>query len=170
MRYKSLRQNTCCQVFVSDKSYISVYPMRSQEEFETTLHWFCKQVGVPNTLIADAHKLQTSYKIKRFCDQVGTTLRVLERNTPWANRAELYIGILKEAVRKDLRSTNSPMQLWDYAIERRAKIYNLTPRPLFQLNGLTPFEITFGEMGDLSNLCVFGWYEWVYYRDFGSFP
>ena len=101
---------------------------------------------------------------------MGTTLRVLERNTPWANRAELYIGILKEAVRKDLRSTNSPMQLWDYAIERRAKIYNLTPRPLFQLNGLTPFEITFGEMGDLSNLCVFGWYEWVYYRDFGSFP
>ena len=169
-KYKSLRQNTCCQIFVSDKSYIAVYPMRSQEEFGTALHWFCKQIGVPETIIADAHKSQTSYKIKRFCHQVGTTLRVLERKTPWSNRAELYIGILKEAVRKDLRVSNCPMCLWDYAIERRAAIYNLTPRPLFQLNGLSPHEYTFGEMGDISNLCVFGWYEWVYFRDMGSFP
>ena len=169
-KYKSLRQNTCCQVFVSDRSYIAVYPMRSQEEFSTALHWFCKQVGVPSTLVADAHKAQTSYKIKRFCDQVGTTLRILERKTPWSNRAELYIGILKEAVRKDIRASNCPMCLWDYAIERRATIYNLTPRPLFQLNGLSPYEYTFGEMGDISNLCIFGWYEWAYFRDFGSFP
>ena len=35
---KSLRQNTCCQVFVSDKRYVAVYPMRSQSEFQTTLH------------------------------------------------------------------------------------------------------------------------------------
>ena len=169
-KFKSLRQNTCCQVFVSDRSFIAVYPMRSQSEFGTALHWFCKQVGVPSTLVADKHRSQTSYTIKRFCDQIGTTLRVLERHTPWSNRAELYIGILKEAVRKDLRQSNSPMILWDYAIERRALIYNLTPRPLFQLNGLTPYEFTFGEMGDISNLCVYGWYEWIYFRDFGSFP
>ena len=110
-KYKSLRQNTCCQVFVSDKSYIAVYPMKSQEEFSTALHWFCKQIGVPKTLAADAHKSQTSHKIKFFCDQVGTTLRVLERKTPWSNRAELYIGILKEAVRKDIRTSNCPMCL-----------------------------------------------------------
>ena len=51
------------------------------------------------------------------------------------------------------------MTLWDYAIERRARIYNLTPRPLFQLNGLSNHEFTFGEMGDISNLCVFSWLE-----------
>ena len=22
---------------------------------------------------------------------------------------------------------------------------------------------------DMSNLCIFGWYEWVYYKDFGPF-
>ena len=28
-----------------------------------------------------------------------------------------------------------------------------------------------GEEGDISNLCQFGWYEWVYYREGGSmFP
>ena len=95
---KSKRGYTCCQVFVSDKGFVAVYPMASQEEFKTALHWFCKQVGVPVDLIVDGHKAQTSKDVRRFCNQIGTTLRILERNTPWANRAELYIGLLKEAV------------------------------------------------------------------------
>ena len=167
---QSTRGNSCCQVFVSDKGFVAVYPMKSQEEFQTALHWFCKQIGVPVSLIVDAHKAQTSSKVKRFCDQVGTTLRILEKGTPWANRAELYIGLLKEAVRKDMRASNSPMVLWDYAIQRRALIHNSVPRPLFQNNGLTPHAATFGSEGDISNICNFGWYEWVYYRDHGNFP
>ena len=168
---KSPRQNTCCQVFVSDKGFVAVYPMKSQEEFTTALHWFCKQVGVPSSLVADGHRSQTSSSVKRFCHQVGTTLRVLETGSPWANRAELYIGLLKEAVRKDMRESNSPMVLWDYAIERRARIHNAIPRPLFQNNGLSPHAATFGAQGDISNICNFGWYEWVYYRDSdSSFP
>ena len=170
-KHKSTRGNKCCQVFVSDKGYIAVYPMKSQDEFETALHWFCKEIGVPVDLILDGFSAQTKTTIKRFCDQVGTTLKILERATPWANRAELYIGLLnKEAVRKDMRASNSPMVLWDYAIERRALIHNAVPRPLFQAKGKTPHECTFGEQNDISNLCNFGWYQWVYYRDFGSFP
>ena len=167
---KSKRGNTCCQVFVSDKGFVAVYPMKSQEEFPTALHWFCKQIGVPQSLIVDGHRAQTSTKVRRFCDQVGTTLRILEVGTPWANRAELYIGLLKEAVRKDMRASNSPMTLWDHCIERRANIHNAIPRPLFQSNGLSPHTSTFGEEGDISNICSFGWYDWIYYRDHGSFP
>ena len=117
--------------------------MKSQSEFQTALHWFCKQIGVPTSLSIDGHKAQTSNAVRRFCNQVGTTLKILEVNTPWANRAELYIGLLKEAVRRDMRASNSPMCLWDYAIERRAMIHNLVPRPLFQNNGLAPYAITF---------------------------
>ena len=170
LKHKSVRQYTCCQVFVSDKGFVAVYPMKSQEEFQTALHWFCKEVGVPVSLIADAHRSQTSFEVRRFCDQVGTTMRVLEKGTPWANRAELYIGLLKEAVRKDLRESNAPMSLWCYSIQRRAKIHNAIPRPLFQNKGLSPYSATFGVQGDISNICNFGWYEWVYYRDHGSFP
>ena len=170
LKNKSVRQYTCCQVFVSDKGFVAVYPMRSQEEFPTALHWFCKEVGVPVNLIADAHRSQTSFEVRRFCDQVGTTMRVLEKGTPWANRAELYIGLLKEAVRKDLRESNALMSLWCYCIQRRAKIHNAIPRPLFQNKRLSPHSATFGAQGDISNICNFGWYEWVYYRDHGSFP
>ena len=128
----------CCQVFVSDKGYIAVYQMKSQSEFDTALHWFCKEVGVPVDLIVDGFSDQKQPSVKQFCDQVDTMLKIVERDTPWENRAELYIGLLKEAVRKDMRDSNSPMVLWNYAIERRALMHNAVPRPLFQAQGKTP--------------------------------
>ena len=62
------------------------------------------------------------------------------------------------------------MVLWDYAIERRALIHNAVPRLLFQAQGKTPHQCTFGNQSDISIVCNFGWYELVCYRDFGSFP
>ena len=109
---------------------------------------------MPISLVLDAHRAQKTNNVKRFCDQVESTLRILEKGSPWANRAELYIGLLKKAVRKDLRASNAPMVLWDYAMERRALIHNAVPRPLFQCNGLSPHTATFGSQGDISNLCV----------------
>ena len=49
-------------------------------------------------------------------------------------------------------------------------IHNAIPRPLFQNNGLSTHEFTFGESGDTSNVCTFGYFKWIYYRDHGSFP
>ena len=62
---------------------------------------------------------------------MGTTLRVLEEGTPWANKAELYIGLMKEAVRKDMKESNCPLPFWDYCLERRARINNLLVKDLF---------------------------------------
>ena len=94
----------------------------------------------------------------------------METETPWANRAELYIGLIKEAASRDMRQSNSPMNLWCYCIERRAKIHNEIPRPLFQAQGRSSHVCTFGVQGDISDICNFGWHEWVYYCDSGSFP
>lgn len=44
-------------------------------------------------------------------------------------------------------------------------IFCLTARNLFQLQGTTPYTATFGEEGDISNLCRFDWYDWVYFWD-----
>ena len=65
---KSSRGNTCCQVFVSDKGFLAIYPMKSQTEFQTVLHWFCKQVNVPVDLIIDGHKSQKSNDVKMVCN------------------------------------------------------------------------------------------------------
>jgi predicted NACHT family NTPase len=80
---------------------------------------------------------QLSKEVKAFCNEIGSTLRALEEGTPWAKKAELYIGLLKEAVRKDMKEQDSSMVLWDYFIERRARIHNLTAKSNFKLHGHT---------------------------------
>ena len=57
----------------------------------------------------DVHRAQSSLKVRRLSNQVWTTLLILDRNTAWANRAELYTGLLKGAVRKDMRASHLPM-------------------------------------------------------------
>ena len=116
--------------------------METVGQFEDALQLFCKEVGVPSTIIADPHPTQTKKSVRRFYEQVGMTLRLLEKNTQWANQAELYIGLLKEAVRNFMRVSNAPMVLWDHCIQRRATTHNATPKKLFQNDGMTPCECT----------------------------
>ena len=68
LTHKSVCQFKCCQVFVSDKGFVAVYPMKSQKEFQTALHWLCKQVGVPVSLVVDVHLSQASPTVRRLCD------------------------------------------------------------------------------------------------------
>ena len=57
------------------------------------------------------------------------------------------------------------MCLWDYCVERQARINNLTAKDNFKLHGMTPHTATLAEEGDISSLCQFGWYEWCYYHE-----
>ena len=139
--------------------------MKKRSEVLQAVKQFAKEIGAPDAIICDAAREQTSSDLRKFCNDMGTTLRVLEEGTPWANKAELYIGLIKEAVRKDMKEADSPTQLWDYCLERRARINNLTARPLFSLHGQNPHFTVTGEEGDISNLCKFKWYDWCYFRD-----
>ena len=72
--------------------------------------------------------------MQQCCYKIGTTLRIVEEGTPWANRAELYIGQIKEAVCKDIKQVNCALGFWDYCVEHKACINNLTSRNIFQFN------------------------------------
>ena len=95
------------------------------------LNWFCKDISVPLNLIVNTCRYKTFIKVNRFCDQVGTIFKILGMVTLWVNRAELYIGLLKEAVRKDICGSHSPKVLWYYAIECRYLIHNKIPCMIF---------------------------------------
>ena len=78
-------------------------------------------------------------------------LKFLERRTQWANLAELYIGLLKDTARKDMKDSDSPLRFWDYCAERSVLINNLISKNLFQLNdGNVNLKIV-GETDDISN-------------------
>ena len=153
------------QLFVTDKGFVYVVPLRTKGDVLRAVKQFAKEIGAPDAIVCDHSREQTSQEMKRFLSDIGTSLRILEEGTPWANRAELYIGLIKEAVRKDMKESGSPLPFWDYCVERRARINNLTAKNLFQLHGTNAHTATLHEEGDISNLCRFGWYDWCYYRE-----
>ena len=162
---RSSRGHTCCQLFVTDKGFVYVVPMRRRSDVLDAVKQFAKEIGAPDAFVADMSGEQMSGELKKFCNDIGTTLRMLEEGTPWANKAELYIGLLKEAVRKDMRESDSPLPFWDYCVERRARINNLTAKDNFKLHGTNAHTATLSEEGDISSLAQYQWYDWCYYRE-----
>ena len=111
---KSLRGNTCVQIFVSDKDYPAIYPMKKEADCILSLKEFAKDVGAPDVLTCDSARTEKKRDVKDFCTQIGTTLHILEAKTQWANWAEHFCGLVKEATRKDLRCSGCPIVQWDY--------------------------------------------------------
>ena len=114
--------------------------MELKSEFNDALYSFYKEVGVPIALVVNPSGEKTSKVVRKFCNQAKTTLRILEESTQWVNRAELYTGFLKKAIRKDFLNSNCPMILWNYYAQRRALTHNLTPRYLFQAEKQSPYQ------------------------------
>ena len=121
--------------------------MRRKSEVLQAIKQFAKEIGVPTSIIADMAGEQMSQEVRKFCNDIGTTLRALEEGTPWSNKAELYIGLLKEAVRKDMHESDSTMSLWDYCMERHARINNLMAKDNFKLHGTTPHTVSWLRRG-----------------------
>jgi hypothetical protein len=159
------RGNTCCQIFVTDKGFVWPCPMRKESDVHHAVRLFFKEIGVPDAIICDNAKAQVLGKTQELCRMAGTLIRQIEPHSPWANRAELYVGLFKKGIGNSLKSTDCPMVLWDYCVERNAKVNNVTAKDLFQLKGQTPHFSVTGEMGDISALCQFDFYDWCYFRD-----
>ena len=105
----SQRKKRYMQLFVSDTGLMYVYPMKVKTEIVNAVKAFAKAIGVP-----------------KAANDMNLPLKFLERRTQWANLAELYIGVLKEAVQKDMKDLDSPLKFWDYCAERIGLIDNLT--------------------------------------------
>ena len=79
---KSLRGNTCCQVFVSDCDFLSLYPMQQESEYPLALKLFAKEVGAPDVLVCDvtAPRLRINVKSSCYVPRWGQRLRNLRLN------------------------------------------------------------------------------------------
>ena len=115
---KSSRGHTCVQLFVTDKGFVHVIPMKTRSEVFQAVKQFAKETGAPEAIMCDPMGEHSSQQLKKFCNDTGTSLKHLEEHTPWANEAESYIVSMKEAVRKDMKESDGPIRLWDCCVER----------------------------------------------------
>ena len=100
---RSSRGNYAAQLFVTDKGFVFVIPMKTESDFPKAIRIVSKMVGAPKAIICDSVKAQKSSEIKEFLTSIGTSLRLLETGTPSANRSELYVGLLKSSVCKEMK-------------------------------------------------------------------
>ena len=64
-----------------------------------------------------------------------------------------------------MKSTSTPVVLWDYCWEYCAVIRSLTASNNIYLNGKTPFEPVHGYTPDISEYVTFKWYDWVWFHE-----
>ena len=53
---KSTRGHTCVQLFVTDKGFVHVIPMKRKKEMFQAMKQFAKEIGAPEAIICDAAK------------------------------------------------------------------------------------------------------------------
>ncbi len=74
---KSTCDNICAKIFVSDKGFVALYPMKDQQSYFLALKQFAKDVVAPEVLVCHSQPTQKKQDVKEFCTQIGTTLRAL---------------------------------------------------------------------------------------------
>ena len=88
-----------------------------------------------------------------------------EPYSPWQNAAEGTIRERNKSAGIKMIKTNSPKKLWDDCIELEMEIRSCTVNNVFELKGDVPMTVMKGETANITHLCEFGWYDWVYFRD-----
>jgi hypothetical protein len=60
---RSSRGNIGAQLFVSEKGFVALYPMKKQQEVYLALKQFAKEVGAPEVLVCDPHPAQVKREV-----------------------------------------------------------------------------------------------------------
>jgi hypothetical protein len=155
----------CAQIYVTDFQWTKVYPMRSKGEAPTTLDLLHNRYGCFREMIPDNAKELTSHAFNDKLRRAGTVIRPIEAYTPNQNKAEAAIRELKRMYRRAMVESKAPEVLWDHCFELMAEIRSHTSLNLLSLEGQTPYTKLLGDTCDISHLCQFKWYEWVWWID-----
>ena len=67
---QSSRCHTCCQLFVTGKGSIYVVPMKRKSEVLLAIKQFAKEIGAPDSYVADMSGEQMSSEVKKFCNNI----------------------------------------------------------------------------------------------------
>jgi Reverse transcriptase (RNA-dependent DNA polymerase) len=155
----------CAQIYCTDFGYIRFYPMLLESDAHKTLDLLHDNVGVFRIMIPDGAKTLTTKHFAAKAQKAGSIIRPVEAYTPNQNRAESGIRELKRMYRRAMLQSGAPAVLWDHCMQLQAEIRSHTALDMTTLQGETPYMRLFGETADISHICQFAWYEYVWHID-----
>jgi hypothetical protein len=63
--------HNCCQLFVTDKGFVHVIPMKSEAKAVQAVKHFAKEIGAPEAMTCDMAGKQMPQVLKTFCQEIG---------------------------------------------------------------------------------------------------
>ena len=145
---KSITGNKCAQMFTDGDGFAYVHPMKSKSQAGEALNKVTLNVGVPNCIISDGTKEETEDNtgfakvLKRYHIDNRTT----EPYSPWQNKAENAIGIIKGKAKRRRIRRGVLKRCWDFGLVWEAEIYCRTAGK----DGRTALERVTGDSIDIS--------------------
>jgi hypothetical protein len=164
-KQKSLRQNTCAQVYVTTFHWTKIFPMKQKSDAHQTLDRLHKEVGVFSTIVPDNAPELVSGDFRWKVVHPGSRIKLVEAYTHNQNLAESAIQEVRRMYRKAMLSTSSPHILWDYCLELMGDLRSHTTLDIPELDGDTLQTRITGDTVDISHLCEFSWFDTVWYVD-----
>ena len=160
---KSIRGNTCAQLWTDGTGGTFFYPKQSKSKAHETISAVIHDLGaIPAEVMTDNAKEETlgpwlkeitHYRIKQLW---------IEPYSKWQNRAEGEVGVVKTGIRRCTQRKRSPKALWDYAGEWVSNIRRLTALNIPSLDGKTSTESMTGHTPDISAYAIFDWYDFCW--------
>jgi hypothetical protein len=103
-KVRSLRSNTCAQVWTDGLGYSLFYPLKSKSEAPTTVWKMVHDLqGIPEVIVSDGSGEQTGAKWNKEVNLIRCRQHLTEHASPWQNRAEREIGEIKRGIRRATR-------------------------------------------------------------------
>ena len=94
-------------------------------------------------------------------------MHMVEKYSPWQNRAEATIGLLKKRWRQRVTKKNAPTRLWNFALVYDAEILS---RTVTKPGERTGYEKMTSDTPDISEWVDFHFYQFVLYWDVPQAP
>jgi hypothetical protein len=160
---KSLNGNQYAMIYCTPFHWMCVDPVKEKSDAHYTLDNLFRRVGFPRVLIPDNAKELTEGDFKRKALKAQVPIKPVEAYTKNANIAEDGVRELKRAYRRTMSATNTPECLWDDCLVYVALIRSHTALNIRQLGGDVPATLMAGDTSDISFICEFGWYDFVWY-------
>ena len=159
----SILGNTCAQIFTDGDGFVMAIPMKSKAEAGEKLHVFCKDVGIPNELHMDnaPEMIGPNSLFQKVCKEKMINCSTIEPHSPWQNKCENIIGVIKTKAKGRRIRRRIPKQLWDFGIVWECEIYSRTANR----EGTTGMQRLTGDTTDISEWIDFEFYDLVKYWD-----
>ena len=160
-----LRVNKCSEMYATDFGWSRNFPMSKESDVHETLDLFLSRYGIPEALVSDGAKSYLGGKFRKKAREAGCYCKVTDPYSPWQNRAEGEIREVKRLAGRWMVRKRSPKRLWDHCLELASLVRSHIAHDMYKLDGEVPETIMMGQTADISFICEFGWYDWVFYNE-----